>query len=55
MAKVYKLAAIDTTTEATKKFFDNNEFFFVKRLSNGHFKFIGSNREVIEMERKQEA
>lgn len=48
MAKVYKLAAIDTTTEATKKFFDNNEFFFVKRLNNGHFKFVGNNREVLE-------
>lgn len=48
MTKIYKLAAIDTTTEATEKFFKNNELFFVKRLSNGHFKFIGSNREVLE-------
>ena len=48
MAKVYKLAAIDTTTEATTKFFDNNKFFFVKRLPNGHFKFIGNNRDCLE-------
>ncbi len=48
MTKVYKLAAIDTTTEATEKFFKNNEFFFVKRLNNGHFEFIGGNREVLE-------
>ena len=48
MTKVYKLTTIDTTTEATKEFFENNKFFFVKSLNNGHFEFVGSNREVLE-------
>lgn len=48
MAKVYRLAEMNTTTEATKNFFSQNEMFFVKRLPNGHFKFIGGNREVLE-------
>ena len=45
---VYTLTGISTSTEATEKFFDNNEFFFVKKLNNGHFEFIGNNREVLE-------
>ena len=48
MAKVYKLVELNTTTEATKYFFKKNKFFFAKRLTNGHFKFVGSNREVLE-------
>lgn len=48
MTKVYTLTRISTGTEATEKFFDNNKFFFVKRLNNGHFEFVGSNREVLE-------
>ena len=48
MAKVYKMVELNTTTEATKDFFKNNKFFFAKRMPNGHFKFIGNNREVLE-------
>lgn len=48
MTKVYTLVGISTGTEATEKFFDNNKFFFAKRLNNGHFEFVGSNREVLE-------
>lgn len=48
MTKVYTLTGISTGTEATEKFFNNNKFFFVKRLNNGHFSFVGSNREVLE-------
>ena len=42
MTKVYTLTGISTGTEATEKFFDNNKFFFAKRLNNGHFEFVGS-------------
>lgn len=48
MTTVYTLTGISTTTEATEKFFENNKFFFVKRLNNGHFEFVGNNREVLE-------
>lgn len=48
MTKVYKLTTIETTTEATKEFFENNKFFFGKRLNNGHFVFVSDNREVLE-------
>lgn len=46
--KMYKVVELNTSTEATRNFFSNNEMFFVKRLNNGHFKFIGNNREVLE-------
>lgn len=48
MAKVYKMVELNTTTEATKDFFKNNKFFFAKRMPNGHFKFIGNNRDCLE-------
>lgn len=45
---MYKLTGLTTETTATKNFFSKNEMFFVKRLSNGHFKFIGNNRVSLE-------